>query len=89
MAWSDAARAAAAEAKRRMKAAHGTQRKRKNESAFDNLTKKILAVGGPSTGFGAKHFKAGLDPNYSGPRYGRSTMMDAFYKAGKLSRTKK
>lgn len=55
-------------------------------SAFDDAVQKIRASP-PSRGrFGFRHYANGMDPNYSGPKYGKSTVMDAFYRAGQLDR---
>ncbi|MCB0682599.1 MAG: hypothetical protein KDC32_17090 [Saprospiraceae bacterium] len=51
-----------------------------------DILRAALLAGPPRLGFGARHFQNGLDPAYSGPRYGRSTLMDAYFQAGRKFR---
>lgn len=40
-------------------------------------------AGPPTKGFGAQHFENGRNPEYRGPAYGQTTVMDAYFHAGK------
>lgn len=56
------------------------------KASFRETVDLIISCGLPTRGFGAKHAKNGLNPSYKGPRYGQSTLADAYYEAGKKSR---